>query len=113
MRVIVTEDAVQVRLALWQKIFGLMRDITVARSDVGAVAVVADPLAVVMRAGLKVGLRAPGLYYVARTIRLDQAFVVRRGVPALEFEVRDGRPLKRVLVSTPEAAQLARVLGAG
>jgi hypothetical protein len=47
---------------------------------------------------------------VARTIRLDEAWIVRRGVPALAFSVRDGRPLRRVVVSTPEAEALARSL---
>ena len=63
-----------------------------------------------MGTGLKAGLRLPWLYYVARTIRLDRAFVVRRGVPALSFSVRNHEPLRSVLVSTPEAAQLAQTL---
>ena len=57
-----------------------------------------------------VGLRLPWLYYVARTIRLDQAFVVRRGVPALSFAVRNRDPLRSVLVSTPQAVELAQQL---
>jgi len=32
-------------------------------------------------AGMKVGLRVPGVYYIARTIALDRAFIVRRGIP--------------------------------
>jgi hypothetical protein len=63
-----------------------------------------------MATGIKVGLRLPWLYYVARTIRLDQAFVVRRGLPALSFAVRNHDPLRRVLVSTPDAEELARRL---
>ena len=63
-----------------------------------------------MGTGIKVGLRLPWLYYVARTIRLDQAFVVRRGVPALSFDVHGHDPLRRVLVSTPDAEELARRL---
>jgi hypothetical protein len=64
-----------------------------------------------MSAGMKAGLRLPWLYYVCRTIRLDQAFVVRRGLPALSFAVRNHGALRRVLVSTPDAAELARQLG--
>src|ERR1035437_4083793 len=33
--------------------------------------------------GLRAGLRIPWLYYPCRTIKLDQAFVVRRNVPGL------------------------------
>ena len=64
-----------------------------------------------MGAGIKVGLRLPWLYYVARTIHLDEAFVVRRGVPALSFAVDDDGTLRRVLVSTPEAAALQQLQG--
>jgi hypothetical protein len=63
-----------------------------------------------MRTGIKVGLRLPWLYYVARTIRLDQVFVVRRGVPGLSFAVHGEGPLRRVLLSTPDAAELAQRL---
>lgn len=109
-RVRVTEDSVEVLLARWQKVLGLMKDIRVPLVDVGEVRVVEDPIRETMGTGLKVGLRLPWLYYVARTIRLDQAFVVRRGVPGLFFAVRNHEPLRSVLVSTPEAAELARRL---
>jgi hypothetical protein len=112
MHVIVSEDIVEMRLAWWQKALGLMRDIRVARTAVRDVRVVADPLPEVMGAGLKIGLRLPWLYYVARSLRLDEAWIVRRGVPALSFSVADGGTLRRVLVSTPDAHELARVLGA-
>ena len=110
MRVVVTEDSVEVRLALWQRVLGLMRDISVPRVDVSEVRLVVDPLAEAMGAGIKVGLRIPWLYFVARTIRLDRVFIVRRGVPALSFAVANHHPLRRVLVSTPDAAELARRL---
>ena len=54
----------------------------VALADVNDVRAVDDPIAEVTGSGLKAGLRLPGLYYIARTIRLDRAFLVRRGVPA-------------------------------
>jgi hypothetical protein len=113
MRVVVGEDSVEVLLSRWQKALGLMRDIRVARGDVSDVRVVEDPMGETMASGIKVGLRLPWLYYVARTIRLDQAFIVRRGVPALSFAVANAHPLRRVLVSTPEAHELAARLAGG
>ncbi len=59
------------------------------------------------RAGIKAGLRVPFLYFAARTMRLDEAFIVRRGVPALSISIGGERHLRRVLVSTPRAEQLA------
>jgi hypothetical protein len=110
-RINVSDDHVEVRLALWQKVLGLMRDIRVARADVSDVHVVADPVREAMRSGIKVGLRVPWLLYVARSIRLDEVFVVRRRVPAVSFAVDNGTALHRVLLSTPQAAELARELG--
>jgi hypothetical protein len=106
----VSDEYVEVRLAPWQKALGLMRDIRVARADVSDVRVVPEPVREAMRAGVKVGLRLPWLYFAARTIRLDEAFVVRRGVPGLSFAVDNGTALRRVLLSTRDAEQLAREL---
>jgi hypothetical protein len=106
-----SEDALEIRLARWQKVLGLMRDIRVARAAIGDVEIVADPIRAAMSTGLKAGLRLPWFYYLARTIRLDEAWLVRRGVPALSFSVHDGSSLRRVTVSTPEAEDLARRLG--
>ena len=110
MRIHVTEDSVEVLLSRWQKAVGLLGDIRVARADVSDVQVVEDPVREAMGIGLKVGLRLPWLYYVARTIRLDRAFIVRRGVPALSFAVRNNDPLTSVLVSTRDAEALAKQL---
>lgn len=110
MRIQVSDDYVEVRLAVWQKLLGLMRNIRVARADLSDVHVVRDPVREAMRSGIKVGLRLPWLCYVARTIRLDEAFVVRRGVPGLSFAVENGSPLHRVLVSTRRAEELAQQL---
>jgi hypothetical protein len=107
MRVRVTEDSVEVLLSRWEKVLGLLGDIRVPRADVSEVEVVGDPVRRAMGAGIKVGLRLPWLYYVARTLRLDRAFLVRRGVPGLSFAVRNHGALKHVLVSTPEAEELA------
>ncbi|MFZ2113039.1 MAG: hypothetical protein WAU77_04825 [Solirubrobacteraceae bacterium] len=111
MRVHLSEDEIEVRLTMAEKALGLLRNIKVARSDVSDVQVFDDPLRAVMRSGLKIGLRLPWLYYVCRSIRLDQAWAVRRGVPALSFAVRNQGALERVTVSTHEARELARRLG--
>jgi len=109
-RINVNDQYVEVRLSVWLKLLGLMRNVRVARADISDVRVVQDPVREAMRSGVKVGLRMPWLCYVARTIRLDEAFVVRRGVPALSLAVAGGTPLHRVLVSTREADELARQL---
>jgi hypothetical protein len=111
MRVHLSEDEIEVRLTMAEKALGLLRNIKVARSDLSDVQVLDDPLREVMRSGLKIGLRLPWLYYVCRSIRLDRAWAVRRGVPALSFAVRDQGALEHVTVSTPEARELARRLG--
>lgn len=112
MRVRVSDDSIEVLLSPWEKALGLMKDISVPLADVSDVSVVEDPIRETMGTGLKAGLRLPWLYYVARTIRLDRAFAVRRGVPALSFSVRNHDPLRRVLVSTPDAHELQRRLAA-
>lgn len=110
MRLHISEQEIEVRLARAEKVFGLLRNIRLARSQISDVRVVEDPLYDVMRAGLKVGLRLPWLYYVCRTIRLEQAWAVRRGVPAVSFAVRDHGALQRVTVSAVDAHELAQRL---
>lgn len=97
-------------LARWEKVVGLLGDITVPRTDVSDVRVLEEPMRDVLGTGLKAGLRLPWVYYVARTIRLDEAWLVRRGVPALSFAVRNKGALRRVVVSTPNAQTLAQRL---
>ena len=111
-RVQVSDEAVEVRLSRWEKVLGLLGNITVPRADVSDVRVLEEPMREVMRTGIKVGLRLPWLYFVARTIRLDEAWLVRRRMPALSFAVRNQGVLRRVVVCTPEAPALARRLGA-
>ena len=113
MRVELTGSSLEIKLARWEKILGLMKDLSIPVADISDVQVIENPLREAMRAGLKAGLRMPGFSYVARTIRLDQLIVVRRGAPGLSFSVRNRGPLERVLVSTPEAKALARRLGSG
>jgi hypothetical protein len=109
-RVHLSEEKIEIRLSRVEKVLGLMGSISVALSDVSDVNVLEDPLHEVMRSGLKVGLRLPWLYYVCRSIRLDQAWVVRRGVPAVSFAVRNAGALERVTISTPDASALAERL---
>lgn len=110
MRLEVSDEYVEVHLARWEKILGLMGDIRVPRSAVADVQVVGDPLRAVLRTGLKAGLRLPGLYYVARSIKLDRAWILRRGMEAVSFSVDDGGVLRRVVVSTPDAEAVAQRL---
>lgn len=110
MRLEVSDEYVEVRLARWEKILGLMGDIRVPRAAVADVQVVREPLREVLRTGLKAGLRLPGLYYVARSIKLDRAWILRRGMPAISFSIDDGGVLRRVVVSTPDAEAVAKQL---
>jgi hypothetical protein len=113
MRLNVTQEMVEVRLAWWEKLLGLLKDIRVARTDISDVRVLAEPIREAMGAGIKVGLRVPWLLFVARTIRLDQVFVVRRGVPGISFAVRNHGALQRVVLSTPQAEEIVRRLQSG
>jgi hypothetical protein len=112
-RIDISDEYLEVRLSPSQKLLGLMRDIRVARADVSDVHVVADPVREAMRGGIKVGLRVPWLYFIARTIRLDEVFIVRRGVPGLAFAVDNDTVLRKVLLSTHEAGALVRQLQSG
>jgi hypothetical protein len=113
MRVVLTDELLEIRLARWEKILGLMGDVRVARSAVKDAEVLGEPLRAVRGSGLKAGLRLPGVYYVARSLRLDEAWILRRGLPALAFSIDDGRTLRRVTVTTSDAEELARQLGSG
>ncbi len=112
MRIELGEETIRVQLAPWQKALGLMGSVEVPRADVSEVHIVEDGVAEAMQTGVKVGLRLPWLYYAARTIQLDEMLVVRRGVPALSLAVSNQGKLKRILLSTPDARELARRLGA-
>ena len=110
MRVNVTEEAIEVRLAGWEKALGLMKDLRLPLRDIGDVRVVEKPMREVRGSGLKAGLRLPGVRYVARTIRLDQVFLLKRGEQAVSFSVRGHEPLQSVMVSVPDAAGVAKRL---
>jgi hypothetical protein len=113
MRLEITPDTVEVHLAWWEKFLGLLKDIRVPRADISDVRVVENPVREAMGTGIKAGLRLPFLLYIARTLRLDEAFVVRRGVPGLSFAVENHGALKRVLLSTPQAEEMAQRLKRG
>jgi hypothetical protein len=113
MRLNITPDTVEVQLSWWEKGLGLLKDIRVARSDVSEVRVVEKPMREAMRAGMKAGLRVPFVIIIARTLRLDEAFIVRRKGPGVSFAVRNHDPLKRVVLSTPQAEEIARQLLSG
>jgi FAD/FMN-containing dehydrogenase len=113
MRLHISDEKIEVRLARTEKVLGLLRNISVPRADVSDVRVSDDAMREAMRSGLKIGLRLPWLYYVCRSIRLDQMWAVRRGVPALSFAVRNQGALEHVTVSAPDAHELARRLGEG
>jgi len=110
-RVNVTDAAIEVRLAAWEKALGLMKDLHLPLADIGEVRVVQEPMREVIGTGLKAGLRLPGLRDVARTIRLDRAFLLKRGQQAVSFTVRNHEPLHEVMVSVADAPGLARRLG--
>ncbi len=110
-RVIVSDDFLEIRLSAWEKALGLVRDVRVARADISDVQFVADPMRAAMSFNAKVGMRIPWIYYVAHTIRFDEVLLVRRGMPGLSFSVRGRRRLRRVLVSAPDAPELVRRSG--
>jgi hypothetical protein len=110
MQLSLDDRVLSVQLAPWERALGLMRNLRVPLEDVSDVRVVADPIREAMSSGMKVGLRLPWLLFVARTLRLDQLFIVRRGQPGLSFAVRNQGALQRVLLSTPEAEEIARRL---
>lgn len=110
MRVRVSEQTLKVQFSRWEKVLGLMGDIDLPRASVGEIEVVDDPVAQVMRSGLKIGLRLPWLSYVGRSIKLDEVWAVRRHIPALAFSVRGCPPLRRVTLSTRDARALAAQL---
>jgi hypothetical protein len=110
MRLHISDKEIEVRLSPVEKTLGLLNSIRVERANVSDVQVVDDPLYEVMRAGLKVGLRLPWLYYLCRSIRLDRVWIVRRGVPALSFAVHNQGALEHVTVSTRDAREIAQRL---
>jgi hypothetical protein len=107
----VDSDRIRIHLSFLEKLAGLHGDLTVPRSSVRTVEVVADGPAAAH------GLRAPGLAIPGRvkmgTWRGRQGrrryISVRRDVPALALTL-DGHRYETVLVSAPEAHAVASAL---
>jgi hypothetical protein len=59
-RIDIDEQSLEVRLAPWQKLVGLMRDVCIARADISDVRVVADPVREAMHGGIKWACACPG-----------------------------------------------------
>jgi hypothetical protein len=110
MRVSLSDDYLEVRLSVAEKILGLMRDVRVERAQVTRARVVDRPFAEAMSAGLKAGLRLPGVYYVCRTLALDRVWAIRRGLPAVAVEIEGHRRLREVTASTAQAQAIAMEL---
>jgi len=106
----VNTNAVDISFSWWEKAVGLLGNVTVPRSDISNVEVIDDAMSLATGAGMKAGLRLPGVIYIARTIHLDELFVVRRNLPALSFSVGGEGKLRRVVLSTPGAGELAKLL---
>lgn len=111
--VAVTDQAVEIRLSLAEKVAALHGDLRLPRRSIRTATVVADGLAATR------GLKAPGLSLPGR-VRIgtwrgrggNRFLAVRRGVPALRLELV-GERFGLVVVSTPDAAVLAGELTAG
>lgn len=107
-----TDTAVVVRFAWWEKLAGLVRDLEVPLSSVRAVELAPDGLAAAR------GLRAPGLGIPGRrkigTWRRPGAKAlvsVRRGQPAVQVELQGAR-FHRMVIGSDDAAELAERLRA-
>ena len=61
MRVRVTEDSVEVLLAPWEKVLGLLGNIRVARTDVSDVRVLQEPMREVMSLMERIASSLPGI----------------------------------------------------
>lgn len=102
-----TDTAVVVRFAWWEKLAGLVRDIEVPLDSVRVVELAPDGLAAAN------GLRAPGLGIPGRrkigTWRRPGAKTlvsVRRGQPAVQIELHGAR-FDRMVIGADDAAGLA------
>ena len=108
----ITGDRLRVALTTSEKVAGLLRDVDVPLTAVREARVEPDALGAVR------GIRAPGFAIPGRT-KIGTwrrrghrtVVVVRSGVPALRVLLAGAGP-DELLVSTPDAAALARELAA-
>jgi hypothetical protein len=105
-------DQLRIRFARAEKVLGVVRDVDLSLSKVGAIDVVADGLAAAR------GIRAPGYSWPWRRKlgtwrrRHHKALVdVRRGQPAVRLRLR-GHSYDEVLLGTDDAESLAAALRA-
>ena len=107
----ITAHVLTVRLTRREKVAGLLRDLTVPTGSVTSVNVEHDGPGAVR------GLRAPGLA-LPRRVKLGtwrrrgrrSMVVVRAGVPTLRVAL-EGERYDELLLSHPDAAELAAALG--
>jgi hypothetical protein len=105
-----TTDTLHIRLSLLEKIGALHGDLHLPRDAIQAVTVIDDGLSAVR------GMRAPGIAIPGRlkigTWRTHgrRCFVLlRRGQPTLRLKL-NGQRIEALLISTPNAADLAAEL---
>jgi hypothetical protein len=113
MRIELTQETLEIRLAAWERALGLMGNLSLPRSSITRADLRDDGPAAVAHWWPKVGLRLPGILYIARSFDGRQRFIVRRGEPAVELEVGPASTPRVVVFSTPDAERLARELGPG
>ena len=108
--IVVSPDRVSIRFTRAEKVLGLVRDLDLSPRQVRSATVVDDGLAATE------GLRAPGLgipgFRKLGTWRgrgTTALVAVRRGEPTLALEL-DGARVDRVLLSHPQARELAERL---
>ena len=107
-----TETTLSVRLTRAEKILGLLRDLSVPRSAVRDVEVVADGLAAA-RGVRAPGLGLPGVRKIGTWRRPGERSLVcvRRDQPAVRIRL-EGQRYDVLLVGADDAAALAAALGA-
>ena len=99
---LLTPASIEVRLTAIEKVGALRGDLSIPRERIREARVDDAPLRSI-RWKLAMGLRIPGRLYVCHTARLSHFWAIRRGVPAVHLTLDDGRRLREVTVSTPDA----------
>ena len=109
MNVTLTPTHLDVRLSVWEKLGGLTTDHHIARERIAAAEVDPAPMHAI-RGRFKAGLRLPGVRFVCWTWHPMTFWSISHDAAALRVTVRGGR-LRQLVLSTPDAAELARALG--
>jgi hypothetical protein len=110
-RLVISDDAVTLKLSGAEKIEALHGDVTVPRSAIVAVRAVPDGMAELH--GMRVGTGIPGVLVVGKL--LDQGFrafaVCRAGRPAVVIDLA-GQDYDRLVVTLDDAASVAASVSA-